>query len=88
MHVISLDFDSISLKNKKHWNTFTTDFFIPVDDVIEQLSAKGHVTVDKEKSHALEKGPMACRFCGDVKIDNIPKLKVHLQSSLHKSNIS
>lgn len=28
LHVISQDFDSPSLKNKKHWNSFTTDYFM------------------------------------------------------------
>lgn len=31
MHVISQDFDSPCLKNKTHWNSFTTDFFRDVD---------------------------------------------------------
>ena len=28
MHVISQDFDSPSLKTKKHWNSFTTEYFV------------------------------------------------------------
>ncbi|KAF5889508.1 aprataxin isoform X1, partial [Clarias magur] len=28
LHVISQDFDSPCLKNKKHWNSFTTEYFI------------------------------------------------------------
>ena len=28
MHVISQDFDSASLKTKKHWNSFTTAYFV------------------------------------------------------------
>lgn len=30
LHVISNDFDSPCLKTKKHWNSFCTDFFLPV----------------------------------------------------------
>ncbi|XP_023713355.1 aprataxin isoform X2 [Cryptotermes secundus] len=29
LHVISDDFNSTCLKTRKHWNTFTTDFFVP-----------------------------------------------------------
>ncbi|KAI8045963.1 hypothetical protein M5D96_002154 [Drosophila gunungcola] len=29
LHVISKDFVSPSLKNKKHWNSFNTDLFVP-----------------------------------------------------------
>lgn len=28
LHVISTDFNSTSLKTKKHWNSFNTDFFV------------------------------------------------------------
>lgn len=28
LHVISQDFDSPCLKNKKHWNSFNTEYFI------------------------------------------------------------
>ena len=28
MHVISQDFDSPCLKTKKHWNSFTTSYFV------------------------------------------------------------
>lgn len=28
LHVVSTDFNSPALKNKKHWNSFTTDFFV------------------------------------------------------------
>lgn len=28
LHVISQDFDSPCLKNKKHWNSFNTDYFV------------------------------------------------------------
>lgn len=29
LHVISTDFNSPSLKTKKHWNSFNTKFFVP-----------------------------------------------------------
>jgi len=41
MHVISKDFDSEFLKTKKHWNSFTTAFFLPVDDVLATLFQGG-----------------------------------------------
>lgn len=28
LHVISQDFDSPCLKNKKHWNSFNTEYFL------------------------------------------------------------
>ena len=31
IHIITQDFDSEKLKNKKHWNSFNTEFFVPID---------------------------------------------------------
>ena len=45
LHCISQDFDSPSLKNKKHWNSFTSSFFIPADEVIFRLKKDGKVQV-------------------------------------------
>ena len=45
MHVISEDFNSDKLKNKKHWNSFTTRFFIDADDFISILENEGAISV-------------------------------------------
>jgi len=45
MHVITRDFISPSLKNKKHWNSFTTEFFLQPSFIIEQLETNGSVKV-------------------------------------------
>ena len=44
MHVISTDFDAEGLKTKKHWNSFTTDFFMTLDHVVATLLSDGHPT--------------------------------------------
>lgn len=31
MHVISQDFSSSCLKTKKHWNSFTTEYFVDAE---------------------------------------------------------
>jgi aprataxin len=48
LHVISDDFDSAALKDKKHWNSFTTKFFVPSSEVIRMVSENGkfEVSVD------------------------------------------
>lgn len=38
LHVISTDFHSPALKNKKHWNSFTTEFFIPHEGELKLTS--------------------------------------------------
>lgn len=79
MHVISQDFDSPCLKNKKHWNTFTTDFFIDAEQVIEILRDKGKIELDvKGVYEPLLKLPLKCHVC-KKEITNMPKLKDHLR---------
>uniref|UniRef100_A0A915IJX4 Aprataxin n=1 Tax=Romanomermis culicivorax TaxID=13658 RepID=A0A915IJX4_ROMCU len=43
LHVISQDFDSPCLKNKKHWNSFNTEFFRLSSDVIREIDKEGEV---------------------------------------------
>ena len=83
MHVISMDFDSPCLKRSVHWNSFTTEFFVPYDRVLEQLETKGVVEVDKEKMEALQKQKMVCFVCHQP-IKNIPELKRHIASGCLK----
>ncbi|XP_054897203.1 aprataxin isoform X2 [Poeciliopsis prolifica] len=78
LHVISQDFDSPCLKNKKHWNSFTTEYFIDSDDVIQMLETSGKVTV-KEGSSELLKLPLRCHVC-HKEFPTIPSLKEHLKS--------
>lgn len=80
LHVISQDFDSPCLKNKKHWNSFTTDYFVESQDVISMLEHDGKVQV-KEGAGELLKLPLRCHVCGEEQT-TIPKLKDHLKTHL------
>ncbi|XP_063739506.1 aprataxin isoform X2 [Eleginops maclovinus] len=78
LHVISQDFDSACLKNKKHWNSFTTDYFMDSEDVIQMLETNGRVTV-KQGTSELLKLPLCCHICRK-ELPTIPALKEHLKS--------
>ena len=78
MHVISRDFDSPCLKTKKHWNSFTSEFFLPAEDVVRQLQTLGKVEVDKGRYEAILKAPLKCHVC-HASCQNMPKLKAHIQ---------
>ncbi|XP_039541776.1 aprataxin isoform X2 [Pimephales promelas] len=80
LHVISQDFDSPCLKNKKHWNSFTTDYFVESQDVVAMLEHDGRVTV-KEGASELLKLPLRCHACRKEQ-PTIPKLKEHLKTHL------
>ncbi|KNC82942.1 hypothetical protein SARC_04789 [Sphaeroforma arctica JP610] len=84
IHVISQDFDSERLKNKKHWNSFTTEYFIDTDELLAMLKAKGEVKVDSEKVQAALKRDMKCHVC-DQPLRNIPLLKKHIKTHLPAS---
>ncbi|XP_031280300.1 transcription factor bHLH140-like isoform X2 [Pistacia vera] len=75
LHVISQDFDSKHLKNKKHWNTFTTAFFRDSVDVIEEISNHGKATLMDEESVLLME--LRCHRCRSAH-PNIPRLKSHI----------
>lgn len=77
MHVISRDFNSPCLKTKKHWNSFTTDFFLPAEDVIGRLQTHGKVVVDKARYDEVLKSPLKCHVC-HASCQNMPKLKDHI----------
>lgn len=78
MHVISQDFDSPSLKNKKHWNSFTTTFFRDSKLVIEELQETGRVNPCGDESSLL-KMELRCHRCRSVQ-PNMPRLKQHICS--------
>lgn len=92
IHIISRDFDSSCLKNKRHWNSFNTDYFIPLDKLMEQVKAAGGDSQAavlerlrlgrRDELEAMLKKDLKCHKCrADVK--NMPELKRHLEAS-HK----
>ncbi|XP_063243236.1 aprataxin [Bacillus rossius redtenbacheri] len=84
LHVISDDFNSPWLKTKKHWNSFTTEYFVPSESVISQVEKyKKFAPASKEKSKLLLEKPLACHKCSFLP-GNMPKLKSHLLTHLKK----
>ncbi|XP_063074485.1 aprataxin [Engraulis encrasicolus] len=78
LHVISQDFDSPCLKTRKHWNSFTTDYFIESQEVIAMLERDGKVAVQEGMTEMLNL-PLRCHVCR-VPQANMPKLKEHLKT--------
>ncbi len=91
MHIISDDFKSEYLKNKKHWNSFTSDYFIKLDDFINHLeNGLDNMKQDYFKGDKFNlknrtqldnylKLDLKCHKCeNDFK--NIPSLKSHLNT--------
>ena len=79
LHIISQDFDSPCLKNKRHWNSFTTAFFIDASTAVAELEEHGVVQSANAEAEALLKLPMCCCVC-KVMCTNMPTLKAHLKA--------
>ncbi|KAL2337721.1 hypothetical protein Fmac_012167 [Flemingia macrophylla] len=76
LHVISQDFESTHLKNKKHWNSFNTAFFRDSVDVMDEISNDGKATLKDDKLLSME---LRCNRCRSAH-PNIPRLKSHISS--------
>jgi len=78
LHVISTDFDSPCLKHKKHWNSFTTPYFIPSSQVITQMEEEGKIDKpDKELAKKWMDSQLKCHKC-EYMPKNFPDLKKHI----------
>jgi aprataxin len=73
IHILSKDRHSVALRHRKHYNSFNTRFFVPVDDLpLEE---------DDERNHAGKflSDDMTCWRCGKNFKNQFAKLKVHLE---------
>lgn len=72
-HILSKDRHSPSLKHRKHYNSFNTRFFVPVEDL--------PLNEDDERQHAGKflSDDMNCWRCGQNFKNQFAKLKVHLE---------
>lgn len=78
LHIISTDFVSDSLKNKKHWNSFNSEFFLNLDTVISRMENNEDILSHPvEYYESLLKLPLHCPRC-QCNFKTIPKLKAHL----------
>ncbi|XP_026762665.1 aprataxin [Galleria mellonella] len=78
MHVISTDMISPCLKTKVHWNSFTTRFFIPYQDVLKGIKEDGGIKkISNELHKSLMSTELICNQC-NFKPKNMPQLKEHL----------
>ncbi|KAK4872392.1 hypothetical protein RN001_014421 [Aquatica leii] len=80
LHVISNDMNSNALKTKKHWNSFTTDFFLDSKEVCKQLKEEGTVTLPSaETCKKLLDTPLKCHKCEYIP-KHMPDLKKHIMT--------
>ena len=82
LHVISTDYNSVCLKKKHHWNSFTKKgFFLDVDEVIEKLEGCGRLEYDVAEKKALLGEGMECPRCGAA-LASMGEVKSHVVACL------
>lgn len=79
LHAISTDLMSERIKNKKHWNSFATPFFLHLDDAMQQLEEHGRLTIDHAACSALLSASLRCHRCR-AEQPTLPALKRHVAS--------
>ncbi|KAF6067025.1 Scavenger mRNA decapping enzyme C-term binding family protein [Candida albicans] len=82
VHVITQDFHSPRMRNKKHYNSFTTKFFVPFEELNPELN----------ESYLMEKliktTPFKCTSCSKTFGNSMVKLKAHLHEEYTKKYAS
>uniref|UniRef100_A0A8D8TEV7 Aprataxin n=1 Tax=Cacopsylla melanoneura TaxID=428564 RepID=A0A8D8TEV7_9HEMI len=64
LHIVSEDLRGRGLKNKEHYNSFTTPFFMPSKDVINSLRVNGSLHFPAhEQCRLWLKRPLYCTHC-------------------------
>ena len=87
LHAISTDFTAPIMRTAKHWNSFTTEFFVQAepyacaleacaDDSAAQALAQATFG-NKARAEALLKSPLRCHRCNEAQ-RTMPKLKDHV----------
>ncbi|QLL30993.1 hypothetical protein HG536_0A08080 [Torulaspora globosa] len=74
IHVMTKDLNSDRLKNKKHYNSFTTDFFVSWD----RLPLSQIADVKTTENRWLKDHDLICHYCGRNFDSKFSKLKQHL----------
>lgn len=76
IHIVSRDMHSDRLKHQKHYNSFNTDFFIPLEDF---PLAKDDVRRKTSYQNANLKAEYKCWRCGKMFGNKFKQLKEHLE---------
>lgn len=80
IHILTKDFQSVRLKNKKHYNSFNTPFFISWDDLpLPKVPEKSITERENIKEHDL-----ICCYCGENFTNKFSQLKNHLDIEFNK----
>ncbi|KAJ9450244.1 Transcription factor bHLH140 [Diplonema papillatum] len=77
LHIMSTDYQSPCVKNRKHYFSFIPPHFVPASVVEQRLAATGAVRLLPNETQPVPAGPMPCRWCSSL-FSTMPALKQHL----------
>mmetsp|Transcript_127216 Transcript_127216/g.341382 ORF Transcript_127216/g.341382 Transcript_127216/m.341382 type:complete len:238 (+) Transcript_127216:128-841(+) len=81
VHVISQDFRSPRLKNKKHYNSFQPPFLVPLQDLVSALEGGSLLPLGLgPQAEAHLKRGLTCAGCGAAFGNRFAELKRHIDS--------
>lgn len=81
IHIITKDFHSERLKNTAHYNSFNTEFFVPLGDLPLSKSDPRRNTARMEK---LKKKNLYCPYCGEDYRNKFADFKHHLDDEFQE----
>lgn len=95
LHLVSGDFRGRGLKTRKHWNSFHTDFFLRLSDVVLDLqegrsiarrfAEAGDALVAQQGAQQRLKGTMRCAVCANPEeLVNMAAVFAHVHSDAHR----
>jgi aprataxin len=76
IHILTKDFHNVRLKNKQHYNSFNTEFFVPLNEL--PLSRKDHRR-NQSTMEELKKGDLECVYCHRSFSNKFKQFKEHLE---------
>lgn len=87
IHVMTKDFYTPCMKNKKHYNSFTTPFFVPFHKLAPQANDDSNDEAGSSPSpepESLLKGKLRCSYCFTNFDNSFASLKKHLQKEYQR----
>lgn len=81
IHILSVDMHSDTMRHRKHYNSFNTDFFIPLDAFpLPEDDPRWQIPYQ----NANLKADFKCWRCGKMFGNQFAKLKQHLESEFQE----
>ncbi|KAH3678136.1 hypothetical protein WICMUC_001700 [Wickerhamomyces mucosus] len=83
IHIISQDFQSVRLKNRHHYNSFVTEFFVEFKDL--PLEKNDHRLNTTKMEYNCKNDDLICPYCDENFKNKFAKFKIHLKEEFENN---